>query len=310
MAFPADSALHIDRALSTASQNYKNQEYIGSKIFPRVKVDKDSDKIFLYKKGDKFLRDNTLIGDSSRAQEAYFTMDTPITFATELHGLAGFVSYAKQAKADAPLKPLVDQTNYLTEKLYFDHEHEAATVAFTSGNFATANKATPTTKWGNASSTPIADIHTAIDALVGIPKPYTAAIGLSAFRKLSTHPDILGAFQYVVEKGVAATAEQIAAYFGFDELIVGEAQKNTASRGATPSYSRIWDDHMLIFRRETGLREDMTAFGFTLEFETFQTLRWEDLSLGSGGEWVKPTWNYQIKGIDFTAGYLIYDVVA
>ena len=103
----------------------------------------------------------------------------------------------------------------------------------------------------------------------------------------------------------------IAKYFGFDELIVCDSWKNTANRGATASYSRIWGDHMLIFRRSQTLNVREAVLGYTLEFEPFQVTRWEDLERGTkGGECIKPGWTSVPKVVAADAGYLIYDVVS
>jgi hypothetical protein len=310
MGIPSSGSTHVDATLSNVSLQYKNEAFIADKILPRVSVGKMSDSYFTYTKGEGMRRQSTLVGPKSKAQEDYFTLSAT-TYDALYHALQGFVSYADQRAADAPLDLLMDETEYLTNKILLDYEKEVAGLVFASATYASANKASPGTKWGNASSTPISDITTAIDAIVGVQGPFTAAIGRAAWTSLRQHPDILAAFQLSGGGGVLASQQQIAGYFGFDELIIGDSWENTANRGATAAFSRIWSDHMLVFKRANGLKVREVSLGYTFVPEEFKVSRWEDLSLGpDGGEWIKPAWAYDAKVIAADVGYLIYDVVS
>ena len=311
MPMPQTSAVHISAALSNVSVQYRNADFVAQRILPLVTVAKPADQIFLYKKGDVFRRQSTLVGLTTKVQEDYYSMDTPISYQVKYHALKGFVPYQLQRAADSPLNPKMDEAEFLTSKILLDIEIETADLVFASGTYAASNKATPTTKWGDASSSPLTDIRTAINAFVGVPGPYTMAIGAAAWEVLSRHPDVLAAFQLSVGGGVEATTAQMASWFKLDEIIVCDPWVNSGVRGGTDSFGRIWSDHCLIFKRETGLTVRSAGLGFTLQFEPFKVIEWEDLDVGpDGGTAVKPSMSCVPKVLAADAGYLIYDVVA
>ncbi len=311
---PSPTSLHIDSALSNVAVLYRNEEFIGNKIFPFLMTNgKRSDKFNKFKKGERFRQVSTLMGPKSRANELSYNLDTPGNYSVVDHGLEDFVAYADVANADAPLDPYVDSTEILTNALLLDYEMEIASLAFTSGNYASANKSTPGStadvKWNAITSTPVDQILAAIDGLVGIPGPFTCAIGNDAWTALRKHPDLLAAIQPTGKK-VVASKEDVQEFFGFDELLIGKAWKNTALEGATDSYSRIWNDGMLIFRRSASpnMVRDV-CLGRTFVSDPFSVVRWEDMSRGKGGEYVKPAWSYDACVVAADAGFLIYDVL-
>jgi hypothetical protein len=305
---PTTASVHVDSALSNVSIQYKNEELIADKILPFVSVAKRSDKYFKYGKGERFRRLNTLVGPKSRAGQVDFTVSTD-NYSVQDHALEGFVSYADMRNADAPLDLLADETEFLTNLMLLDLEKEVADIVFASGTYATANKATPTTKWASAASTPIAQIITGINAIVGVPGPYSIAFGNKAWELFRQHPDVLQAIQ-PTKAAVAASLPDVANFFGFQDAIVGNAWINSALPNATDSYSRIWGDHVLIFKHAPGsLRTREAALGSIFLHNERKTLRWEDPTLGpDGGEWVKPSISYDVELTCADAGYLLYDV--
>lgn len=306
---PSSASVHIDTALSNVSVMYNNEAFIASRILPIVVVNKRSDKYFVYGKAPGFTRINPLTGPKSAVTEVDYTISTS-NYSVLDYAFKGFVSYSDAANADAPLDLFVDETEHVTKLLLHHLEKQVATVYFDSATYATANKATPATKWGNASSTPVAQIITGINAIVGVPGPFCAAMGNKAWELLRQHPDILSAIQ-PTSSAVAASIEAVRGFFGFEELLVGDAWENTALPGATEAYGRIWGDAVLIFKRNTSLRTKEVSLGYIFQVGQRETQRWEDLSLGpTGGEWVKVGWSYDVKTVAADAAYLLYDVEA
>jgi hypothetical protein len=306
---PTSSSVHVDSALSNIAIQYKNNQFIADRILPVITVNKRSDSYYKFTKSDTFTRVMPLTGPKAEVTEADYTLTTG-SYDVLDYALKGFVSYTDMKNADAPLDLLADETEHLTNLLYLHREKMVADVVFASATYDSANKATPTTKWGNASATPIAQIITAQNALVGIQGPYCAAFGNKAWELFRQHPDVLGAFQ-PTSPGVVATQQQVANFFGFEEVLVGDAFYNSALPGATASYSRIWDDHVLIFKRNTSARVKDVSLGHVFQCGALDVQRWEDLSKGpNGGEWVKAGWSYDIVTTASDAGYLIYDVYA
>jgi hypothetical protein len=306
---PTSASVHVDSALSNIAIQYKNNQFIADRILPVVNVNKRSDKFYKFTKSDAFTRVMPLTGPKADVHEADYTLTTS-NYSVLDYALKGFVSYADMRNADAPLDLMADETEHLTNLLMLHREKLVADVVFASGTYDSTNKTSPGTKWGNAASTPIAQIITAQNALVGIQGPYCIAFGNKAWELFRQHPDVLGAFQ-PTSPGVIATQQQVASFFGFEEVLVGDAFYNTALPGATASYSRIWSDHVLIFKRNTSARVKDVSLGHVFQYGNLEVQRWEDLSRGpNGGEWVKAGWSYDVVTTAADAGYLIYDVDA
>lgn len=300
---PSPSQLHVNSALSNISIQFRNNQYIGTEIAPLLSVNKMSDVFFKYGEADWFTRVNDLADDKSLAQELDYSVSTD-SYSCRMHANRNFVSDEEVRNADAPLDPLIDATEQLTNNILLGHEKAVADLCFNPANFG-SNTASPATKWDNTSSTPIKQIQEAIDATLGN-DPLYAAIGIDAFRALQRHPDLTAAFHFVSE-GAVASAEQIARFFGFAGLYVGEARINTAIKGQPTSLSRIWGDSMLVYRRPAspGIRKAALAYTFSVGQRQVITERHNMIGGGTGGEFVKVIMNYDVKLISAQAGFLI-----
>ena len=300
---PSPSQLHINAALSNISIQFRNSQYIGTAVAPIVSVAKLSDVFFKYGESDYFTRVNDLADDKSLAQELDYSLSSD-TYSCRFHANRSFVSDEEIRNADAPLDPMIDATEQLTNNILLGHEKAVADLVFNPANYG-SNTASPVTKWDNSSSTPIANIQEAIDATLGN-DPLHAVIGVEAFRALQRHPDMTAAFHFVSE-GAVASPEQIARFFGFKTLSVGEARINTAIKGQPASLSRIWGDSMCVFRKPDAPSPRKAALAYTFSVGNRQVIteRHSMIGGGTGGEFVKVTMNYDVKHISASAGFLI-----
>ena len=300
---PSPSQLHVNAALSNISIQFRNSQYIGTAVAPIVAVSKLSDVFFKYGEADWFTRVNDLADDKSLAQELDYSVSTD-TYSCRFHANRTFVSDEEIRNADAPLSPMIDATEQLTNNILLGHEKACADLGFNPANFG-SNTSSPVTKWDNTASTPIANIQTAIDATLGN-DPLHAIIGIESFRALQRHPDLVAAFHFVSE-GAVASAEQIARFFGFKSLSIGEARINTAIKGQSPVLSRIWGDSMLVFRKPDAPSPRKAALAYTFSVGDRQVIteRHNMIGGGTGGEFVKVTMNYDVKLISSAAGFLI-----
>lgn len=300
---PSPSQLHVNAALSQISVQFQNSQYIGLAVAPLLAVTKISDVFFKYGEADFFTRVNDLADDKSLAQELDYTLSQD-TYSCRFHANRTFVSDEEIRNADQPLNPMIDATEQLTNNILLGHEKACADLVFNPANYG-SNTASPATKWDVSSSTPIANIQTAIDATLGN-DPLHAIIGIESFRALQRHPDLTAAFHFVSE-GAVASADQIARFFGFKSLSIGEARINTAAKGQPPVLSRIWGDSMLVFRKPDAPAPRKAALAYTFSVGDRQVIteRHNMIGGGTGGEFVKVTMNYDVKLISASAGFLI-----
>lgn len=96
-----------------------------------------------------------------------------------------------------------------------------------------------------ATATPKADVDGARDSMrnnFGV-LPNKMSIAYTRFNALLRTAEIRDALKYtnpIDLGGFEAQKRIMAQYFGLDEIIVGDAQKNTAKKGQTPSLGEIW----------------------------------------------------------------------
>lgn len=303
------STIHVDQPLSNLAIQYKNADYVADKIFPQVQVNKRSDKYFIYTKSNAFNNISALTQHNADVGELGYSVSTG-SYSVLDYALKKFVSRDEIENADMPLSPLIDATENITNALLLDREIKLATTLFSTSTFTGARLTdlSAATKWTSDSSEPIDQIFSAIDSIIGVEGPLCIMFGNDAWTSFRTHADVLSAIQFT-QGGVAVTEQQVKDFFGLEDVVIGKASKNTANPGQTASYSRVWGDSVLIFKRNSQLKVKDAALGNCLRFGNMETQRWNDLSLGArGGEYVKVGWSYTDEITATDAGHLIYDV--
>lgn len=301
--------LFTPELLRDISLQYKNNTYIGAEVLPIVKVNKPSGRIGRYSENQFYEAVNDLADHRSSVQELEVEYEQ-VPYATFPHANKVFVSNDEvKLAADGPFKPVEDAIYKATNNLMLNHERLVAQLAFDPANFTTPHKILPATKWSNSASTPVKNIQDAQDATFGN-DPLYAAIGLEAFRALQRHPDILAAFHFVAE-GAVATKEQIARFFGFADIFVGEARFNFAKKGATADIQRLWGDAMLVYRRPAAPSLMSASFGYTLVFTEREVITAPNPMRGgsTGGTDIKVIFEYEPIILGEPAACLIHDVL-
>ena len=300
------SSIHVDQPLSNLAIQYRNEELVADRVFPQLPVAKLSGKYFVYTKSDKFTQLAPLTSHNGDVSESAFGVTTS-DYDCLSYALMQFISREVQENADSPIDPLADAVENITAQLMLDREIKLAAQLFSTSVVTNNTDLTAGTKWTSAASEPISQIFTAIDSIVGVPGPFSVLFGRAAWKSFRTHPDVLSSIQYT-KGGVAASEADVASFFGFEDVIIGRGSKNTALPGQTASYSDIWGDSVLIFKKGgPGIKQ--VSLGQCLRFGNIEVQRWEDLSRGPrGGEYVKVGWSYtdEITAVD--AAHLIDDV--
>ncbi len=271
---PTNLDIHVNRPLTNISVAYiqKSTAFIADQVFPIVRVQKESDRYFVYLKEDWF-RDEAeeRIAGVESAGGGYEIDNTP-TYYCKTYGYHKDVTARDRANADSPLAPDRDATLFVTQKMLLRREIEWATRYFTSGiwNFefdgaAARDVAASEFKyWDATGSTPIDDIaygQITIQAVTGY-KPNVLSIGPWVYKALRNHADILDRIKYT-ERGIV-TRELLAALFDVDKVVIAQAVRNTAAKGASESTDFIMGKHaMLVYAApEPGLHQPTAGYIF------------------------------------------------
>jgi len=164
----------------------------------------------------------------------------------------------------APVNVRMAKLKALTETFWFSHEFEARDLVFTAANYASANTrvAATTDMLDNADNEPIKIIQTLIDTPL-IP-PNALVMGLAVWRPLQRHPQMVSAIKAVLGSRAAVSGQvnqdEVAAFFGLKQVLVGKQRTNDANPGQTASYSRIWGKHLAAIRIEDAPQSTVSPY--------------------------------------------------
>src|SRR3990167_386639 len=159
MATPTQQQVHLDNALTNISVAYRNETYIGDSIFPNVPVIHQTNKFFVYNKADWFRNEVAARAPGTRAQRVDYTLSTD-NYLCQEWAVAKGVADEVVANADSPLRPLVEATEYVTDKMFLNKEKRVADLV--NGSGAWSASATPGTLWDNDSSDPVGNVNLAV----------------------------------------------------------------------------------------------------------------------------------------------------
>ena len=239
MAQPTANDVHIDAILTNISVAYIQDQnaFVASKVFPTIPVEKQSDKYFVYTKGDWFRDEAQLRAPATESAGSGYNLTTA-TYNTQVYAFHKDVDDQVRANADNPLNPDRDATSFITQRMLLRQEIQWASEFFTTSVWATDS--TPTNLWNDyTASDPIGDVETAKATILTSTGflPNTMVMGYDVFRQLRNHPDIVDRVKYTSAENV--TEDILARFFGVERILVARAVKNTALEGAATSMSSI-----------------------------------------------------------------------
>jgi hypothetical protein len=308
MGKPLPSDVHIDVALSNLSIKYQNAELVGERLFPPLVVDKDSNKYFIYgKENMRTYRTKRAPGTRAASMDWSVSSDS---FKCEEYALEHPIPDEVRNEADAPLKPESDAAEMLSDTLMLDHEVRIATLATTSGSFASGHANAAAKKWDDFSaSDPIEDVRAMNSLIHGkIMKPANVILlGKQVYDVLRNHPAILARLSDSNTRIV--TPALLAMLFDVQEVLVGGARQITSVEGAaTEVSSYVWGKNVVLaYKGNPGLKT--ITFGQVFRRQGYrQVEKWREQAIKS--DILKVADKTDEKIIASGAGALLSAVVA
>ena len=260
------SAQVIDPILSTHARGYRNAEYIGHLLFPRVTIPNRSMHVLKFGK-EAFRKYNTRRAPGAekvRIQYGYAAESV----ALDQYALEAMVPVEHQEAAEQV--PGIDLAsgaiNMVLDVTDLGLEYDLASLARDPAKYADSNKVELTGKqrWSDPTSDPLKDIDEAKDAIrrrIGR-YPNVLTLGPTAFKALKRHPKIKEQFKYTSSQSI--TAQMLAAYFDLDQVIVGKAVFLPETSGENDDAQDVWgDDAILSYVPQAGATFQVPAFGYT-----------------------------------------------
>lgn len=265
----------VDNEYTAVAIAYRNKALIGAEVLPLTPVSKKFTWI-KHTKEEGFTPPDDRVGRKSRPNQISFT-GTEETDSTEDYA---YDDPIPQEDIDVNNIPGYDvrgkSVEFLSNLLELQHERRVASLVFSAATYPTGNKVahTSTAQYSHADSKPLDDLLLRLDT--PLMRPNVMVIGQDAWRVLRQHPQMLAAIKATgagrsATSGEAGTVsrEQVAELLEIDQVLVGQGWVNTAARGQTATYARVWGKHIaLIYRDVLAGPQRGTTFGFTGQFGT------------------------------------------
>ena len=242
---PNVNSVHVDAILTNISVAYlqKAENFIADKVFPVVPVDKKSDKYFVYTKNDWFRDEAQRRADGTESAGSGYNLETG-TYSADVFAFHKDVGDQTVANADAPLNPLREATEFVTNRMLLRKELQFVNDFFTTGvwgsdvdGVAGTPSSGETKQWSDyTSSDPINDIEEAksdVLSTTGL-EPNTLVLGYEVFRQLKNHPDLVDRIKYTSSQTI--TEDMLARMFDIDRVLVAKAVRATNKEGVADAY--------------------------------------------------------------------------
>lgn len=229
---PTLNQVHVDAILTQISVAYiqSQENFISTKVFPLIPVDKRSDKYYVYDKNDWFRDEAERRAPATESAGTGYNISTD-NYSAEVYAVHKDVDNQVVANSDIPLNPFRDATRFVTQKMLLRQEIQWAGDYFTTGVWDT--NVTLVDSWDDfASSDPIDDVEEGKQTILSTTGflPNTLVLGYEVFRKLKNHPDIIDRIKYTQFRVVAE--DLISTLFGVERVMVAKAIKATNVEGA------------------------------------------------------------------------------
>lgn len=249
MAQPSQNAVHIDAILTNISVAYMQMEqnFVSTRVFPLVPVDKQSNKFFKYTKNDWFRDEAQVRADATESAGGGYNLSTDSYNAT-VWAFHKDVGDQTRANADAPINLDREAAEFVTSRLLLRKEVDWQESFFTTGvwgqdytGVASSPSSNQFIQWSDyTNSDPIEDIEEGKEEILSTTgfMPNTLVLGYQAFRKLKNHPDLVDRIKYTSAQTI--TEDMLARMFEVDRVMVTKSVKATNNEGAAEAYNFVF----------------------------------------------------------------------
>ena len=228
---------HVDAALSNISVAYIQQasHFVAGQVFPRVEVEKQSDKYFQYTQEDWFRDEAEVRAPATESAGSGFNLSSTRSYFCDVYAIHKDVPWRARNNADAAINPDRDATQFVSQRILLRQEIQWVSEYFSTGVWGTT--ATPGNLWSSyTTSDPITDIETGKETILkntGF-EPNTMVMDYQVWRQLKHHPDFVDRFKHTTAASI--TTEMVAGIVELERILVVKSIKNTAAEGVTAAY--------------------------------------------------------------------------
>jgi hypothetical protein len=248
---PTQSDLHVNVPLTSVSVAYLQaaEDYIATKVFPKVPVQKQSDLYWKYSKIDWRRTDVERRAPSTESTGVGWNVNTDSYFA-HVYAVHKDIDDQLRANADSNFNLDSDSTKFITNQLLLKRDIDWCDSFFKTGVWTTEYSgvaSSPTSsqfvQWNNAGSDPINDVAKWVIGfrqLTGY-APNIMVLGANVMQELKNHPDIIDRIKYT-QRGIV-TEDLIAMLFGVPKIVVAYATSTDPATTQPYNYANTTQDN-------------------------------------------------------------------
>lgn len=311
------SNFYVSPLLTNVSLAYRNDNYVAEKIFPVNLVKKDTGQIATYT-ADNLRPEEAMRARGGRTNEVTHGVSIGAHYTLLEYALKELVPVEDEENADDPIRPRLDATENLTDRLWVIKEKDLSDKITATATMTRNTTLSGTSQWSDYNnSDPFGDIKTAKESVrtFALKKANTLILSHDALETLRFHPDIVAKFPGAALITVDMIDQALSKLFGLQNLVVGDAQYNSADEGQTDAFTDIWSKVAIVAYIEPIPRPKSRTLGFNYQRSASRVV--DVAEIGSGGEawdrkgaFIRVTDKYDQKLVDVNCGYLIKAAIA
>lgn len=293
--------IHNDSVLTGLSVKYTNNEYVGKMFLPEYGVSKETGLYRIYDRAG-FFKGAPKKADGAITEEATMAYDEG-TYSCYERAIKDIVTDRAMQYADTPVKPKMDTTEFLTEKVLLSEELDIwILITGSSGLNQSGYRSvlTATTAWVDGTNPDIlGDLSTAIKAIaLSIGKrPNLISFNTEVAEAVAMDDSVMEILKYHGDKLV--TGDALPETLRKMRVVYADALYNSADEGVTASYGYVISDNAVCAYIEPN---HPLTLGRTFVSQKQQVARWRDED--RKGEFIKVSKIYSPKISTLGAGYI------
>lgn len=298
--------------------NAQNRGYIADRVAPRIRVDAPLFEYPEFPIDGALLVPDTQVGRLGRLNEILESFEM-VAGSVKDYGIASPIPYRDLAAASASRIPLNLKTRAVRntfDKVQLAREVRVANLVFSAGQYlagyttAIDNAA----RWHLAATKPFTVIANAKAGM--LLQPNIAVMSDRVKSILKRHPQGSVMLGGTAQGGRMIGDDELAQLLGVEEIVVGNAIRQTSAKGQAVTTAPIWGDNLALIRRApvnadgTGLTDAEPSFISTFQWGGNVAGETVDPDMGLyGGERVRAGESLIEKKVAPFAGYLFTNVV-
>jgi hypothetical protein len=255
---PTYGDVHVSAALTDISVAYMQaaDAYIADKVFPMVPVNFQSDKYFVFNKGDFFRDEAQKRADATESAGGGFNLGTA-QYSADVWAFHKDIGDQTRSNADPAVDIETTSSEFCTQRLLIRRDRLFVANYLTTGiwgtditGVASAPSGSQTIQWSDdLNGDPITDVANAKTAMLlntGC-EPNKLTMSYPVFQALIKHPLIIDRIKYTsMPTAKNVTAILLAEMFDVDQVVVSKAVYNAGIEGGADAFNWIMGKSALL----------------------------------------------------------------